>query len=227
MRKSFRKNANWIFFDLDDTLIPSSEAYITAYNKMFLKNDTAFTEAKKYVKDLLPRNHTSAHNRFLYFKKYLEFKNKFSTQLLFKVNLKYEMLLQAELNKYVKNSPLVKQLKELKKNYNLAVITNENCRTQMIKINCIDPNGKIFDRIITSEEVGVEKPHKNIFKEALKICQTKPSKVIFIGDSYTNDYIPAMKLGMTAYLILQFKDEPFGLKNNINTLSSIKEFINL
>lgn len=142
-----KNNKKWIFFDLDDTLIPSSEAYEFAYKKLHLTDDSVFNFAKKYIKNTLLLNHTSSHNRFLYFKKFLELKGELSPKKLILLNAKYETYLINYLKNYIKTSLLIKNLKRLKKKYNLAIVTNENCRTQILKINTIDPLGKIFDKV--------------------------------------------------------------------------------
>lgn len=222
-----KNNKKWIFFDLDDTIIPSTEAYEHAYRKLQLTTDSVFYFAKKYVKNTLPLNHTSSHNRFLYFKKFLELKGELSPKKLILLNTKYESYLINYLQNHNKKSSLNKDLKHLKKSYNLAIVTNENCRTQILKINSIDPLGNIFDKIITSEDVGHEKPHLNIFKEALKVCDTKSKNVIFIGDNYKNDYVPAKKIGMRAVLMTAFNDESVNRNKSLEKISSLDDIKNL
>lgn len=221
-----KKQPQWIFFDLDDTLIPSSQAYEHAYKKLNLGKDKLFKDAKEYVKKTLPHDHTSSHNRFLYFKKYLSLKKNLSPKDLLKLNSQYEKYL----TEYIKRNTsknLIKNLSALSKRYHLAVVTNENCRTQILKLNCFDPKGKLFKCIVTSEDVGFEKPHSRIFKEVLDLCQTNPNQVVFVGDSIKNDYEPATKLGMKALLLTEFRDESVNYNKKVRKINSLEELITL
>ena len=56
---------------------------------------------------------------------------------------------------------------------------------------------KYVDRIITSESVGVAKPHSLIFEKALEYFGTKAQKAIMVGDSYEKDVIGAIRSGIT------------------------------
>lgn len=71
--------------------------------------------------------------------------------------------------------------------------------------------------------MGYEKPHLQIFKEALKVCNTKPKNVIFIGDNYKNDYLPAKKIGMKAILITAFNDESVNRSKSLEKISSLDD----
>ena len=51
-----------------------------------------------------------------------------------------------------------------------------------------------FDDIIESAKVGVRKPNPKIFELGVKALHAAPNEVIVIGDSVTNDIIPAKKL---------------------------------
>ncbi|MFD0676884.1 MULTISPECIES: HAD family hydrolase [unclassified Paenibacillus] len=77
----------------------------------------------------------------------------------------------------------------------VTVITNGFKKTQYKKlVSC--KVIKYIDHIITSEEIGVPKPHKQIFMEALRICNVSSEEVIMIGDSWVNDIMGASSLGI-------------------------------
>ena len=226
MKNKQLQNKPWIFFDLDDTLIPSSFLYEKAYQKLSLHHDLLFKKAKESVKNQLPKGHTSAHSRLLYFKKYLELKRKFSAESLLQLNTAYENFFLKSLSLFIENQDLKSQLKTLKKHFHLALITNENCRTQILKVNCIDPKGLLFDKIITSEEVGVEKPKNKIFEVLfadIKLESSKFSKKshYLIGDSYENDYLPGLKFGLTPILTTEFKNDLLHRKINTSKMKVI------
>jgi putative hydrolase of the HAD superfamily len=198
----------WIFFDLDDTLIPSSAIYELCYKKLKLLDDEIFNQARANVKKNIQSGHTSAHNRVLYFKEYLTLKSNFSAKKVLHLSNRYEVLLSSNINNYVKKNNRVNLLKKLAARYRLAIVTNENCRTQMVKIQGLDPRGEIFSKIITSEEVGVAKPNSQIFEHALRITGANAKDVVFVGDDIKNDMEPATQWGMLPVFTREFEDEP-------------------
>ncbi len=58
-----------------------------------------------------------------------------------------------------------------------------------------------LDDIIITEEVGIKKPNPKLFELALKRMDIQPKEVIYIGDNYTRDIVPGMKLGIHSVLI--------------------------
>jgi putative hydrolase of the HAD superfamily len=59
---------------------------------------------------------------------------------------------------------------------------------------------KIFDFVVTAEDVGEEKPGKLPFKEALKELGLPAEQVIMVGDDPKRDMAPAKALGMRTVL---------------------------
>jgi HAD superfamily hydrolase (TIGR01549 family) len=59
-----------------------------------------------------------------------------------------------------------------------------------------------FDFIISSEEIGVEKPDKKAFEYILNKLNKQPEKVVYVGDDYSKDIVPTKKLGMKAILYI-------------------------
>ncbi len=53
-----------------------------------------------------------------------------------------------------------------------------------------------LDVILDSAQIGISKPDPGIFRTALERLRLDPGKVIFVGDSYERDMIPARELGM-------------------------------
>ncbi|MDD4254578.1 MAG: HAD family hydrolase [Methanofollis sp.] len=55
-----------------------------------------------------------------------------------------------------------------------------------------------FRTAVFSSDVGCKKPDDRIFQVALRRIGVEPEEALFIGDSMTNDIIPARRLGMQA-----------------------------
>jgi len=61
--------------------------------------------------------------------------------------------------------------------------------------------GLALDLIVTSAEVGVEKPDPAIFHAALNKAGVKPEEAIYVGDDYNNDVQGAERAGLKALLL--------------------------
>ena len=55
--------------------------------------------------------------------------------------------------------------------------------------------------MITSNDVGFNKPHPEIFRAALKQAGVKPAEAIYVGDQYEIDVVGANGVGMRGILI--------------------------
>jgi putative hydrolase of the HAD superfamily len=101
--------------------------------------------------------------------------------------------------------PGVKQvLEDLSKNYPLALLTNTTQSTQnnvkmaLVKLS-ID---KYFKTIVTSFDVGIEKPALKMFDTVLNRLQVKPWDTLMVGNDIRQDMYGARQAGMfTAYYI--------------------------
>ena len=58
-----------------------------------------------------------------------------------------------------------------------------------------------LDFVVTSHEVGSEKPHPPIFLAALQLAGVKASEAMYVGDHYTTDIVGARKIGMEGVLL--------------------------
>lgn len=56
--------------------------------------------------------------------------------------------------------------------------------------------GRYFSVIASSAEMGVAKPNKEIYLQALTMADCKPENAVMVGDRLDNDIRPAKELGM-------------------------------
>ena len=92
------------------------------------------------------------------------------------------------------------------KGYRMFLITNGFTKVQEVKIRESKLEG-YFDKMITSESVGCQKPNKKIFEYALKCVNAKKSESIMIGDDLENDIAGAKHFGMDTVLFNPEKTE--------------------
>jgi HAD superfamily hydrolase (TIGR01549 family) len=71
-----------------------------------------------------------------------------------------------------------------------------------------------------SFEMGVSKPDKEFFRLALARLHAEPSDVVMIGDTYKNDILPAIELGMrTVWVLHRPEKERAALVDVLNGIS--------
>lgn len=218
-------NIRVIIFDLDDTLIDSERIYQSLYQDLGI-DLKLLSQARNEVKSLLGDGHVSARNRLLYFKRYLELKKEFSTEVLLSLMDTYERKMVEQVKLNLQQTKNIEYLQNLSKKFKLGVVTNENLRTQSLKVLCLDPKQNIFNFILTSEEVGFEKPHSRIMDQALSLAQVPSQYVLAIGDSIKKDLNPYRERGCKVIGSRQFRDESkmdfsASLKNDTNCEDSI------
>ncbi len=201
-----QKQIQTIIFDLDDTLIDSEKIYKTIYQELDL-DECVFEKARSLVKQILGSGHVSARNRMLYFKQYLELKKKFSAEALLKLCDAYEENLQRHIESDLAHTGHRELLKKMASRFRLGIVTNENLRTQILKLQKIDPHNEFIDFILTSEEIGAEKPSSTIIKKALSLAQSEPKHILVVGDSISNELEPFHQAGCFVIGTRQFRNE--------------------
>jgi len=108
--------------------------------------------------------------------------------------------------------------------YQLHIITNGFEEVQLLKLQKSEIL-HFFDKVVTSESVGVKKPNPKIFNHALELANTEPKKSMMIGDNLEADIIGAQQIGMQA-IFFNYHNEPI---NNgticVNNLLEIKQYL--
>ena len=91
------------------------------------------------------------------------------------------------------------QLHEIGKRYPVAVISNADGKIEDVLQRC--GIADCFHTITDSGLVGYEKPHPEIFRQALESLDAKPEESLYVGDVYSVDYLGATGAGMQAVLM--------------------------
>lgn len=85
-----------------------------------------------------------------------------------------------------------------KRGFTLGVISNADGRINSILQKC-GLTG-LFDTVIDSHDVGVEKPDPRIFALALDRLHTRPDQALYVGDIYGIDIVGSERAGLHAVL---------------------------
>lgn len=194
-QSSFLRLPDAVLFDTDNTLYPYDPAHAFAQQAVKEKVmmsfsisgkdfDVAFNKARKEIKDRLGQT-ASSHNRLLYLQRMLEIMGLGSQVLL---ALDFE---QTYWRTFLANAVLFDDVKGLLEDLRLlgiptAIVTDLTAQIQFRKVVYFGLD-HYFNFIVTSEEVGHDKPHEAPFKIALEKMQPKGDCIWMIGDNPIND----------------------------------------
>lgn len=169
-----------------------------------------YKEAKAVTKNQLG-NVAAAHNRLLYMQNMCEIIG--VSPVEYAVEL-YHVYWDTFLDNMRINDNIVYLLEDLKKEgIKIAILSDLTAYIQYRKIKKLNI-GNYIDYIVTSEEVGEEKPSSKMYEKALSKCGCSASEAIMIGDDYVRDVEGARKYGCNA--VLYHKDND--LVNEIRSL---------
>ncbi len=142
-------------------------------------------------------------------------------------------LWEADLRKLPYVDDVLAELK--RRNYMIGLITNTttskeiHVRAALRKLNI----EHYFDVVITSVDVGVEKPNEEIFINALGRINVKPWEAVMVGNRISKDIVGANKVGMISVLIKwrnKYREEALTdlekPKHEISSLIELVEILN-
>lgn len=94
-----------------------------------------------------------------------------------------------------KDNELKRSLIELKKNFCLVIMTNNNKVQTNRVLEGLELDG-LFDKIYTYNSYRILKPDPAFFKKAAADLGVEPEACLFVGDRYDVDLRPAKEIGM-------------------------------
>ena len=90
----------------------------------------------------------------------------------------------------------------------IAVVTNMLADIQMEKLMRLGLSERI-DYLVTSEEAGIDKPHRTIFDLAMRKCGVQSDEALMVGDNFTHDVCGAHEAGISGiWLNWTHKERP-------------------
>ncbi|HLB60196.1 MAG TPA: HAD family hydrolase [Patescibacteria group bacterium] len=212
-----------IVFDLDGTLyqsIPEVDEELYLYWVSAIEKKLGLTREE-------------AEQRFIEGKKIY----KSSTEVLRQMGFgtAYQIIRQAEvayMPALSKNLQQDKRLEEmltrLRKEYNLAIITNSSIENVHGKLGLLGLSAGLFSAIVGIDEDGITKPHPRLFAALLNDLGKEASSILIIGDRPEVDLFPAKKLGMRTVLVTwgkAFPDDP-SVDYQVETVYDVEGLVN-
>lgn len=194
--RNFRRLPDAVLFDTDNTLYPYDPNHHRAMDavrqkvsrSMSISGETfnsAFTEARAEIKERLGGS-ASSHSRLLYFQRMLELIG-LGSQVMVALDLE-----QTYWRTFLSGVELFDGLMEFLDDLRLAgiptaIVTDLTAQIQFRKIVYFGLD-RYIDHIVTSEEVGFDKPNAAPFKLAIQKMKVPENAVVWmIGDSASAD----------------------------------------
>lgn len=202
--KKLQKDIKAIIFDLDGTLYDYKKLNQIANKKVeeyICENYTItekqykvyYLESRKYVKKRL-KNTAAEHNRLLYFQHLMELLEEKPVGVALKL---YHIYWETLLNNIKLYDGVMDILKFCIDNkIKIAICTDLTVQIQHRKIEKLKLE-KYIDCLVTSEEIGVEKPNSQMYDSVVKKLGIEPIETIFVGDSWERDVQGAIQYGIT------------------------------
>jgi putative hydrolase of the HAD superfamily len=228
-----------LFFDWFNTLVQYNPPREVLYQKAFLSHGIRLSLSKIYegikIADRIflngnmniPTKESLAPeraNRFLIYPQSILEKAGINLASALQMEIMREVLRDFK-NDYVLFEDVIPVFKKLKERMlKIGIITNADQRA----VDLVEKLGltSYLDVIVTSEQVGVEKPATPIFQAALNQVKTRAEESIYVGDQYDTDILGAINAGMKPVLI-----DRYNIETNtcdcikINTLTEVLQHI--
>ena len=223
-------NIKHIFFDLDHTLWDFETNSARAFDFIFNDNKIKI-DLNSFLRIYVPINqkYWKLFREERVSKEALRYKRLKETFDLLNYNISDDLINHLAIV-YIDNLPNYNMLFEgtieildyLSPKYEMHIITNG---FEEVQIKKIEKSGikKYFDKIITSESVGVKKPNPKIFDYALQSANAKAEHSIMIGDNYEADVQGALNMSMRA-IFCNFEMQSVG--ENILSINHLTELKN-
>ena len=219
-----------IFFDLDHTLWDFETNSAKAFDFIF-KDNKVEVDLNSFLRIYAPINHSywKLYREEKVSKKDLRYKRLKETFDILNYSITDDLINHLAIV-YIDNLPNYNMLFEgtidvldyLSPKYEMHIITNgfEEVQTKKMENSGII---KYFNKIITSESVGVKKPNPRIFDYALQSANARAEQSIMIGDNYEADVQGALNMRMSA-IFCNFDLQSVG--ENILSIGHLSELKN-
>jgi putative hydrolase of the HAD superfamily len=206
----------YIFFDCMETLIdmnpvPSRDDYaLWAYKNSGVEDlwpdyNEFLTQYNK-TRNILNRKHTDLHedsfsDRFAIMcqnNPRIPVQNKASEKITRQLTRNF---LKTYYSRCFVHDDVKQMLPKLAKRYTLGIVSNFKSAGSIDFLLQAHGLSSYFEFVLVSISFGRRKPHKSIYREAIRKSKKLPEHILFIGDDLKNDLLLPLSLGMQALLL--------------------------
>jgi len=221
------------FFDLDNTLLDDNSAQ-AKYLPVLFKNfgnyiNCSEDEFRQRWREATPRYHQLYAEGAITFEeqRFRRVRDSFNNpsldeDILRAIIATFDSVFSTSWTLFPETIPVLQKLQD----FPLGIITNGSIEQQSRKIDFTNIRS-YFDCIVISEEVGIAKPHPEIFHHACSLLHCSPEDCYFIGDSLENDVLGALSAGMKP-VWFNSTDTPVPERfSSIKIISNLEEVLKL
>lgn len=221
-----------LFVDLDDTLYSYPEcnaagkeaawrkARAIGYEPTREEFEEYYQEARREVKREIAGT-ASAHERFLYFKRLIQIRaGTHSARDALALGEAYWETYVDEMDLFDGVADTLSRVHDA--GVDVAIVSNLTTRIQLKKIAELGI-GEFVDLVLTSEEVGREKPSSVMFTLPMAQLGRTPNEVVMVGDSVTDDVEGANALGITTVIFNNDESDLSGRQRPDHHISEFPE----
>ncbi len=97
-------------------------------------------------------------------------------------------------------------VRTIKQSYRLGLLSNFDDSETGHQIVQDTGVADLFDAIIISADVGLRKPHPEIFRQIATLMESQPAEILFVGDTPRYDVLGAHQAGMRTVWLNDRKD---------------------
>lgn len=108
-------------------------------------------------------------------------------------------------------------------NHTVSIISNFDSYLPQL-INRITNVSHLLSFIYVSASVGLEKPSPEFYLNFLSESQFSADSCVYVGDSYSLDYLPATEIGIRTFLL---DESHLFLNRSINRIDSLEQIITI
>ncbi len=205
-----RRPLKAVIFDLDNTLYPYEPCHrrgLARAHALFRTlpetSRIPFMAAYLKARRAVARHHratATSHNRLLYFRRMCEpvFHHHAAHHAVALHQAYWDGYFSAmRLDRSAK--PLLKQLK--RRGLRIGILTDLMEEVQLRKVARLGL-GPYVDAVVTSEEVGREKPDPRMFRTMLRKLGTTPACSLIVGDDYRKDVVGGKRAGLATVWVI-------------------------
>lgn len=198
-------NIKGIFFDLDDTLHDHHAPFARTIFSLLPEESISLLETEtiyktfRFYSDVLWKEYDGGKMKLeqLRVERILQTLKDFRIELSEEMAIQFQDNYEKELGTLTLFSDVPRLMNELKQlGFELGMITNGPTTHQKKKIQQLGLD-KYFseNRIFISDQVGIAKPHPEIFKIAEREVKLPAEQLLYIGDSWENDVAAPIEAG--------------------------------
>lgn len=207
-------NPQFVFFDLDNTLLDHDSAEAAAQTDIYQSNPELQEVSKE---DWLNTYKSVNHNLWLQYQegeidRHELHRSRFKDSMI-QLGIpadRSEEIGTEYMNCYRNHWSWVDGAKEaveiVSESYPVGIVTNGFLETQQMKIEKMGLD-QFTDIFVITEEIGVMKPHQRVFDVATERARVDRNSILYVGDSYSSDIIGGRNAGWKTAWFTAFVSE--------------------